>query len=494
MKRLYRLGPVILSGLLATCGGGSSGSSSSKHGDPLPVDSTKAALSIIDDLVALGDGAALASSFVGRTDAVMTHNESCSTVFTGSEPVTTCTKRAIDTGEHVHDGSRWLEDHIFNADHVSLALSTSTQVFYCVKSSELCHTDSLCNQTLTAVPVCFRVQGFAGGEFEIAVLVGAQQQLNPVNVSLTSSSLKIETKLAEVKSCYEAFADAADKTLSPGFPSKLEGRVTATVRRTSERVVSAQVDINDDITVEFYNGADEHYSQAKLAAATNMASVVIDGDSKQVRSHVDAKAMDLLVSAQNIFGRTGSNPRHVSGQLLTHLAGASGEAVFDASSLETIAAKHIGLGNDTTTVRYKQVTGTSDVLKVDLNPALGRHLDGKVTRGTDGSYTLSVSPGGDALAALDLNVISAQVADLVGARLKSVTEAKLTPSGATLYIPSSGNHPQVVSGTFELSASQVLGHADIDLVAERGMCLSHSGTPVEGAHPFSEISVGACPH
>ena len=188
---------------------------------PLEITSSQAALDIAKDTDALAEAVAQSVGFVGETETAKSVNQTCITqppAPDGTPGPTTCTGNAVDTAQPSRDAADWLKQHLFNADHVNPSLTTSTSAFFCLQAGDFCGGDGKCASALAADPVCVKAQSFEQGEYDLALLVGAEQQMNPFNLHLTAGSAKLEVKLADLKAAYEGFVQAAGASSPRGSP------------------------------------------------------------------------------------------------------------------------------------------------------------------------------------------------------------------------------------------------------------------------------------
>ena len=444
---------------------------------PLPIDATKAALSISDNTDGLADGVAQAASFVGASATVSSVNQTCTTKLNpDGTSSSTCTATPVDTTKPTRDAANWLKQHVFNTEHLSSQLSTSTAAVFCLAAADVCSSDAKCVSGLTEVPVCFKVQSFTDGEYEIGVLVGASQGLNPANVTLRQDYLKLETRLSDARAAYLAFSDATGATLPVSFPTRLEGRYEWELEKHSDKVLSLKTSVLDAVAVDVYPATDARHFEIRLAASPSLSAITFDGDQKQLDASVDLKAIDLLVAAQSIFGTTTTcippvggtcpTPTTVSGNVLLHLDGMSYTSLFDAATAEeTLSVKNIGLGNSTSKLQYSDQGAVSDLMKVDLNASLGRRVE--VT------YT--------------------QLPSLKGAAVKAISSISLTGTGASVLFPTGKDEVKIEAGTLELDASGMIGQTDVHIQALPNQCLLKSATtPPADSHPFAAWASGAC--
>ncbi|MBI5548322.1 MAG: hypothetical protein HY901_30950 [Deltaproteobacteria bacterium] len=506
---------ILFPGLAGLIALSLAGCPSNDEKEPLPLDQGSLSQAITSDVDAIAEGVANAFAFVGHTDLVMSSNKTCAPSVCDPSGVCTdgaCTEEPVDTTQPARDAARWLKDHFFNDAHIDAARSTATAVVFCIKPSEVCNTDQKCLQTLESVPVCLKVQSFVANQFDLDVLVGNAQTLNPLSFHLQRDLVSVEYKLADIKTSYETFASAAGEPLPEGFPSKMLGSYSWTLSQTAAHVIQLQAAVTSDITVALYAPSDVHFSEVRVGATPDLWTVVVDGDAKKINTHVGAKALDVVVAAQNVFGKeaytcpapqpgmpstcTDIPARNVSGQLLAHLDGFTFDFLFDAAaSQETFTASGISLGDDTSRLQYANNGTTSDLVKVDLNASLGREFDLTVTKQGDDAL-ITVSPGFDAVLDLDLRPLASQDPDIAGAGLRSITKVALSGTGASALVRDATDDLKIVSGTLELKASAMVGgEADIDLVAPAGMCVidnSDNVTVDSHAHPFAKLAVGVC--
>lgn len=500
LKRFTLCGALALS--LAGCPGGG-------EKQPIKLDSSKAALTINDQTDALAESVAQSASFLGQTDTMQEMNTVCEPDTINPDGTTSpgeCTPTAVDTAQPERDAAKWLKDHFFNADHIDAAQSTDTAVVFCLKTADMCGTTASadCAKVWDAVPVCVKAQSFVENEFELAVLVGKNPQNNPFNLSLKTGYLKAEVKLADVKKSYEAFMSAAGEPMPEGFPTRFEGSFSAELTKVAEKSVNLKAAVLEAIAVDLYPAADAKHSEFRVAAAPALYDVTLDGDKKVVDAKVDAKAVDLLVAAQNAFGQDAqpcpeppetcpAPPEPVKGSLLAHLDGSSFKFKFDAANEETVKVDDIGLGDSTSKLQYKDASGAvSDIVKLDLNPSLQRRVSITYVKKADGAQ-VSFAPGLELLLDHDLRALAAQLPDLKGAALKAVSSVRFTGTNPTLFLRSEPSETKVQSGKLELKATGMIDLPDIALTIDEGQCVQESATePPADSHPFAGSSAGTC--
>ncbi|HEY3451215.1 MAG TPA: hypothetical protein VGK67_32960 [Myxococcales bacterium] len=501
LKRMTLCGAMALS--LAGCPGPA-------EKQPIKIDSSKAALTITEQTDALAESVAQSATFVGQTDTAQQMNETCApdTINPdGSTTPGTCTPTPMDTAQPERDAAQWLKDHLFNADHVDAAQSTDTAVVFCLKTVDLCGDPASadCAKVWDAVPVCVRVQSFAEKEFDLAVLVGKSPQNNPFNFSLKADYVKGEVKLVDAKKSYEAFSTATGEALPAGFPTKLEGAFSVELQKIAEKSVSVKAAVLEAIAVDVYAAADAKHSEFRVAAAPSLWAITLDGDKKVLSADVDAKAVDLLVAAQNLFGQDPQPcppppdvcppaPEPIVGALLMHLDGSSFSLKFDAASAdETVTVNNIGLGDATSKVQFKSSTGTvTDIAKLDLNASLGRRVSVTYVKKADGAQ-LTFAPGLELLLDHDLRVLANQLPDLKGAALKAISSVKLTGTSPVLFFRDTPSEVKVQSGTLELKATGMIDLADIAVTIGDGQCVLDNPTaPPADSHPFAGSVGGTC--
>lgn len=469
--------------------------------DPRTLDRGSTPQAIATQTDSLADSIANAAGFLGQTDTAKSTQSSC----TGSSPCTT----TVDTAQPFRDAAKWLKDNLFNDARVDADHSTTTAIVYCVKPSDVCKTDAKCLKTLEAVPVCVKVQSFEADQYDLDVLIGKDQALNPFRLHLQSDLVSIEYRLADIKKSYESFATAAGEALPEAFPSKMEGSLSWTLRKMAAHAVQMQAAVTSDVTLDVYTPSDSRFFEVRVGQAAELETLLIDDDARKVTAHIGAKSLDVVVAAQKILGKpaspcpvgspscTSAPARNVTGQLLAHLDGASYDFVFDASRpKESLTFSKIGLGNGTSRVQYSNNGSTSDLLKIDLNASMGRTFDVTVTKQGDDAL-LTLSPGFDAVLDLDLSSLVSQIPDISGAGRRSITEVALTGTGASVLVRKATDDLKVVAGNLELKATGMTdGESNIDLMAPAGMCVVDNSahvTVASDAHPFAKLAATSCP-
>ncbi|MGC4117144.1 MAG: hypothetical protein QM765_21805 [Myxococcales bacterium] len=499
LKRMTLCGALALG--LAGCPGPA-------EKQPIKLDSSKAALTITEQTDALAESVAQSAGFVGQTETLQEMNKTCTATPNpdGTPGTETCTTDPVDTAQPEREAAKWLKDHLFNADHVDAAQGSDTAVVFCLKAADLCDAaDTKCASQFDAVPVCVKVQSFAENEFDLAVLIGKNPQNNPFNFDLKAGYVKAEVKLADAKKSFEAMSTAAGQALPEGFPTKLEGTVSVELQKLAEKSVSLKAGVLEALALDLFAATDAKHSELRVAAAPNLWAITLDGDKKVLSADVDAKAIDLLVAAQNVFGKDAQvcppepetcppPPAPIVGSLLMHLDGSSFSFKFDAATAdETATVNNIGLGNATSKVQFKDAQGTvTDIVKLDLNPSLQRRVSVTYVKKTNG-VQVSFAPGLELLLDHDLRVLASQLPDLKGAALKAISSVKFTGTTPTLFVRNDPSETKVQSGTLELKATGMIDLADVSVTIAEGQCMVSSTTePPANSHPFAGAAGGTC--
>jgi hypothetical protein len=434
-----------------------------------------------------------------------------------------CTPAEIDVTEPSRESAEWLQAHLFNEEHLRGDLSTATGLLFCLKSDDTCAVenpepgqpaiDADCVELLTQVPVCVRVSSVIEGSYDLQLLLGQQQEMNPADLHLSAQRIATELKLGAIKTAVEKVAQVQGGQLGEEWPKQLAGEIGLELLKKGEKAYDASVAVRQDVAVDLYDTTDARRTELRVSAAPNLFKVSVDGVGKVVKASADVAAIDLKAAAELLFGRTEevceppadpygepvchTEEEHYTGRFLAQLAGLSGavELSVGAADAETITVRDIGLGNQTSKILFDKGAGAAEILAVDLNAALGRRLEMTVTKVGEKAQ-VSFAPGLALRVAHDLQALADQFEGISGWALKGVTEVELSGTQPAVLLDGGPNDSgvKVVAGALSLSASDMIGQSNVSLSAEANQCVwePQVETYDEEAHPFSRLVVGAC--
>lgn len=437
-------------------------------------------------------------------------------------PPQDCPEPTFNLDAEAGQTADWLAEHLFNPAHHVAGLSSDTAAVFCLKANDICEDDMGgldpdCVQVLADVPVCVRVTSKAQGEYDLQVLLGKRQEMVPLEAHVAATRVTAEVRLAAVKASAEAIVAAQGAPLSEDWPVRVAGKIGFELAKLSEKSVSAKLAVLEAVEVDLYAAADVRRTEVRVDVAPRLIEVTLDGDSKQVKASADLKAVDLKIGLEALLGDTtevctqSSDPsmppdcevieKHYTGTLLARLAGLSHSfrLGIGGESPESMSFENLGLGDGTTSVRFRDANGqTSDLFKVDFNAALSRRVNLTLTKQADG-VLVQVKPGFDLVVAHDLRAIAQQFTDLKGWALKAVSEVKLTGTDPSILVRNtaddgSGGGLQVKAGSLELKATDMLdGRPDVNVVVNAPQCVSESADPLADVdHPFKAVMADVC--
>lgn len=328
--------------------------------------------------------------------------------------------------------------------------------------------DGLGNETTSVDPDCaaswdkvglrIRVED-SGSTLTFAVQLGAGHD-EPLEVSLTHSSLSLSVDLDEAEAATEAIASAfGEQAPNANLSGKLTGKLT--ILGTAHAAVALTVDRALSIAVAD-QGADLAGPDAfrLTSAAADVFAVELDGDA-------GIGSLDLALGATTV---------HTPGTDSFDLDLPGATAQIDLAAGQPLHVNHIGLGDRTTTLSKNGALG----LAIDLNPNHGRAFDATIAfDDVAGTETVAVSPRLEANITQDHAVLG----DTPG--LYDVTRVLLDGS----LRGDGSDQVEVLTGTFSISTNP----AQYGFSATAGQCVAGTDTfdPATGDY-YTAWTAGVC--
>ena len=335
------------------------------------------------------------------------------------------------------------------------------------------------------------------GDLDLRIQVGPNRH-EPVMLHVHRDVVSLEVDLAATKGAVAHVAAAADERVE--LPAVMEGRVRGELRRHGANKMEASVSVLQAVKVE------EGDFRLMVAKAAPMLSVTADGVAKSVTAVSNLGVVDLSLPSHEIhyYGSGEYSGAEVERTTeLTyglHLAGLTGEAVFDAVA-ETITLTGVGLGTSTTTA---SIDG-DQILGIDLNAQSGRTFDATLSYDAAAdSVDVAVSPVFDLKTVWALLAAKDKLADVDDYLLDEVLRITLGGTAPKLRVDEDG--VEVLTGKLTLRSKS----ANVTHTVDAGMCLLADDTTspdvstnlppdaeepsfVEAAqHPFEGLMVGTC--
>jgi hypothetical protein len=323
--------------------------------------------------------------------------------------------------------------------------------------------DQDCVDQVNRLQIRLRLSSPSEGNVDVALLLTSEKR-NPATLELYSNHVGVVVNLGEIKSTLDALGEDTGSLIS------LVGKLDFQLRRNAELDYSFVSSVLEDVKVgvEVNPGETVHYgvgrsvptfelrldgNARKVTGTIDVGAVTVDGPLNAFRDTFDPEEYDTLGNPV---------PRPVyQGALAGLLAGIEGGVTLDGSS-DTLTLNHLGLGDQTSTLKVDQDT----IAALDVNPAAGRHFD--LALEDQGSGTLlTFDPTLDVTLLLKFAPLASQIADIAPALLDNAIHVWF--EGQNPSIQSGNDELRIVSGTLHYTDAYDPSH---DLTAAAGSCLA----------------------
>jgi len=332
--------------------------------------------------------------------------------------------------------------------------------------------DPACVDRINRLQIRLRLSSPSEGNVDVALLLTANRE-NPATLELYSNHVGVVVNLGEIKLTLDALGEDTGSLVS------LAGKLDFQLRKNAELDYSFLASVLEDVNVgvEVNPGETVHYGVGRSAPT---AELRLDGNARKVTGTLDVGPLTVdgpLNAFRDVFDPEESDslgnpvPRPIyQGALEGLLAGLEGGVTLDGST-DTLTFDHLGLGDQTSTLKVDQNT----LAALDLNAAAGRHFDLTLQKQATGTLA-TFTPTFDATLLLKFAPLASQIPDLAPALLDDV-----------VHLWFEGQNPSLLSGDDELRiVSGILHYTDAydpshDLHATAGSCLVNGdGDPTLG--------------
>jgi len=494
--------------------------------------SERALEGLLDAADFLADSTSMAdtlNAFGGRSEDCATSPSYCSVGDASCVPAeTVCTSSETeavdleqtreDLRQNVRELVRELRERILIPEN--LESETSTSATYRLGPSVLCDADASdapggaapsaaqydpdCVEQADRMQPRLRLTSPSEGDVDVAVLLGERRHV-PLVLELHRQRLGVRLDLGE------ALAVARDQGEDTDAVEHLSGVLELALIENGARDYSLEVDVLE--ALQAVMKTDDGNLQLSLAATAPALELRLDGNLRRLSANVDLGALrvlgplgrfadlfeggDTLDVADAAGGNYAALPsdlaieplpeqapaRSYHGLLEFVLAGLEGTLEYVADS-DVLHFSHLGLGDATSTIKHDGHT----LLALDLNAALGRHVDLVLEPAGDGAK-ISISPGFDLSLALAFQQVRDQFDDLAEYLLDDTWHIWF--AGTSPALVTADEQLRVDSGTLHLDTS---AHPAENLSVSPGMCLLEPSADEQDGQssPWDGLAAGVC--
>jgi hypothetical protein len=396
--------------------------------------------------------------------------------------------------------------------------------------------DDICADLLAEIPVRLQFTSKVDGEIQVAILFGDDKH-NPIRFEMSATLVALEVDLAAMLATVEDIIEVLDSgdegdegdemedaEQEEGEPVELEnlaGVLRLSLENSGEKKMKAAFGIVEKMVLEIKHGEDQY----KAELGSLLLGAEADGSNETISAEFALEDLSLtapyamlvdmmegeedcsearMIRPREFDGRPGEGdepwrePPGMDGDpcgddgdddaeapegiFSVSLSGVSASGIFTSDEdAESIQVTGIGLGKDTTTVKFNDET----LLSVDLNANDGRLFDLTFTMDDEDNATFEFVPVLDLV--VGMNLVSV-VDELEPPEWMIEETFTLNLSGAdapsmTALAESENGAMRVNAGTLTISAASM---PDKTLTVEAGMCMQGEGSDDDGEGPDEE--------
>ena len=448
-----------------------------------------------------------------------------------------------EDGDHDHEGPWGDEDHGFDGPG---------DVW---EEGEEEDSDS-CAELLEEIQVRLQFTSKVEGEVQVAVLFGEEKH-NPIRFEMSETLVALEVDLGAMLATVEELIDVLegdDESSSDEGMEQVEedegddieletlaGVFRLSVENTGEKKMRVDLGLVEKFVLALKSGddlidiglgsvlvgaeadgaqetisAEFALNDLSLTVPYQMVADMMDGDEGcgSVRRPMDMREFDGPPGDDDEPWREppgmmeddcgdDEESEDLEGTIALSLSGISAAGTFSsADEGESVQITGIGLGNDTTWLKYNEET----ILSVDLNANDGRLFDLGFTVDEDENATLEFTPVLDLVIGMNMASVAEELepADWMIEETLTLNFSGADTPSITALADSEGDAMRVDSGVLTLSAASM---PDKTLVVEAGMCMVSLDDDIasseemsfdeepeeeEPSHPLDELSAGQC--
>ncbi len=400
-----------------------------------------------------------------------------------------------------------LTNYIFHADNVEKNLDDGAM--FLLKGAILCAEDedeasdeelAECESTVDELQLRIKARKNENGTIKLAFFAG-EDRFPPLKLTLDKKHIQMELDLEQIKSSYDHIARIVDEEEMPlDELQKLQGRIALTLQFTPAKDLKFSTSILS--TIKVAAKVDQELIKFAMDAGDDIVVLNLNGAQQSVDASTNFPQVDLTMPlfADNERAdddRSDARNEKSVGRLDIHLAGLS-LGMRLTSETQDLVVTNIGLGEDTTTLKFNN----HPIFSLDLNKGHSRAFDLTITPlHEEESALFHVSPAlvVDAKLALGplLDAIESED-DPAFLRKDKISVAFIGGDGASMK-PLPGDDRDFEGGLLMVEGALTFSSAAADLTRtiQAGQCL----VPVEpheaeannrDPHPFEFLGAGAC--
>ena len=325
--------------------------------------------------------------------------------------------------------------------------------------------DPDCVELVNRLEVRLRLSSAGGDNVDVAVLLTPDRR-NPATLELHSDHAGVVVNLGEIKGTLDALGEDTGSLVS------LVGKLDFEIKRNAELDYSFLASVLEDVKVGVRqdSGDTMHVGVGKSVPTFELR---FDGNARTVTGTLDVGAISVdgpLNAFRDVFDPEEYDPSGApvprpmyQGSVEGMLAGIEAGVTLDGSN-DTITLDHVGLGDQTSTLKVDQ----NIIAALDVNPAAGRHFDLGLNKQADRTLA-TFMPTLDVTVLLKFAPLLAQIPDLSPAVLDNTLHFWFDGTNPT--VQTGNDELRVVSGTLHYTDAHDPSH---DVTAAAGSCVQAS--------------------